>query len=66
MTRTFAQIIRQHALDRPQAPALTFEGVTLSFAQLDASSSQSHCRARGYVPVTGSRCWQRTAPSTTN
>jgi long-chain acyl-CoA synthetase len=41
MTRTFAQIIRQHALDRPQAPALTFEGVTLSFAQLDASSSQS-------------------------
>ena len=41
MTQTFAQIIRQHAADTPQAPALTFEGVTWSFAQLDGFSSQS-------------------------
>ena len=41
MTSTFAQIIRQHAVDRPQAPALTFEGSTWTFAQLDALSSQS-------------------------
>jgi acyl-CoA synthetase (AMP-forming)/AMP-acid ligase II len=41
MTRTFAQILRQHARERPQAPALTFEGSTLTFGQLDALSSQS-------------------------
>jgi long-chain acyl-CoA synthetase len=41
MTRTFAQIIRQHALERPQAPALTFDGATLSFAQLHVRSSQA-------------------------
>ena len=41
MTQTFAQIVRQHAKDRPQAPALTFEGVTWSFAQLNGFSSQT-------------------------
>ena len=41
MTQTFAQIVRQHAADAPQAPALTFEGVTWSFAQLHDFSSQS-------------------------
>ena len=41
MTQTFAHIVRQHAVDTPQAPALTFEGVTWSFAQLDGLSSQS-------------------------
>ncbi len=41
MTSTFAHIIRQHAVDRPQASALTFNEVTWSFAQLDALSSQS-------------------------
>ena len=41
MTSTFAQIIRALAAERPQAPALTFEGVTWSFAQLDELSSRS-------------------------
>ena len=41
MSSTFAQVIRQHAVDRPQSPALTFDGVTWSFGQLDAFSSQS-------------------------
>ena len=37
---TFAQIIREHASLRPQASALTFEGTTWTFAQLQARSSQ--------------------------
>jgi long-chain acyl-CoA synthetase len=41
MAQTFAQIVRKHAADTPQAPALTFEGVTWSFAQLHDLSSQS-------------------------
>jgi len=41
MSSTFAEILRQHAADTPQAPALTFAGVTWSFADLDAYSSQS-------------------------
>ncbi len=41
MTTTFAEIIRAHAADTPQAPALTFEDTTWSFAQLHALSSQS-------------------------
>jgi long-chain acyl-CoA synthetase len=41
MSQTFAQILRQHAADTPQAPALTFEDTTWSFAQLDALSSRS-------------------------
>ena len=41
MSSTFADLIRQHAAQTPQAPALSFEGVTWSFAQLDALSSQS-------------------------
>ena len=41
MSPTFAHIIREHAANTPHAPALTYEGVTWSFAQLDALSSQS-------------------------
>ncbi len=52
MSQTFAQIIREHAANTPQAPALTFEGVTWSFAQLDGFSSQSAnaLRAAGVGP----------------
>lgn len=52
MSTTFAGIIRQHAKDIPQAPALTFEGVTWTFAQLHAFSSQSAnaLRALGVGP----------------
>ncbi len=52
MSQTFAQIIREHAANTPQAPALTFEGVTWSFAQLDGYSSQSGnaLRAAGVGP----------------
>ena len=38
---TFADIVRQQAASRPQAPALTYDGATWSFAQLHAYSSQS-------------------------
>lgn len=38
---TFAQIIRDHAQQRPASPALSFEGVTWSFAELHELSSRS-------------------------
>jgi long-chain acyl-CoA synthetase len=38
---TFAQIIREHAQDRPEAPALSFEGSTWTFADLHRLSSRS-------------------------
>ena len=38
---TFAQIIREHAQQRPASPALSFEGVTWSFAELHSYSSRS-------------------------
>lgn len=38
---TFAQIIRQHAVERPLAPAVSFEGVTWTFADLHDLSSRS-------------------------
>jgi long-chain acyl-CoA synthetase len=38
-TDTFAQVIRSHAARRPDAPALTFEGVTQSFSDLNETSS---------------------------
>lgn len=38
---TFAEIIRSHAAARPNAPALTFENVTQTFAELDALSSRT-------------------------
>jgi len=52
MSFTLADIIRRHAADTPDAPALTFEGVTWSFARLHALSSQSAnaLRAEGVQP----------------
>jgi long-chain acyl-CoA synthetase len=49
---TFAEIIRGHAAARPNAPALTFEDVTQTFAALDASSSRTAnaLRAEGIRP----------------
>ncbi len=38
---TFAQIIREHAQERPSSPALSFEGVTWRFADLHELSSRS-------------------------
>jgi long-chain acyl-CoA synthetase len=38
---TFAQILREHAAQRPSAPALSYEGVTWTFADLHALSSRS-------------------------
>ena len=40
MTDCFANILRRHRRVRPDAPALTFEGRTQSFAALDAASSR--------------------------
>jgi long-chain acyl-CoA synthetase len=37
---TFASIVRRHAKERPTAPALTFNGRTQDFAELDASTSR--------------------------
>lgn len=52
MSSTYAQLLRGHAAQRPDAPALTFEGRTYSFAQLDASSSRAAqaLRAEGVQP----------------
>ena len=52
MSFTLADIIRRHAADTPDAPALTFEGVTWNFAQLHALSSQlaNALRAEGVQP----------------
>ena len=36
---TFAEIIREHAIERPDKPALSFEGVTWTFAELQTRSS---------------------------
>jgi len=41
MTETFANILRRNAARRADAPALTFNGRTQSFADLHAASSQS-------------------------
>ena len=41
MSRTFATILRDWAELRPEAPALTCDGRTWSFAELDASSSRT-------------------------
>jgi len=38
---TFAEILREHAGVRPEAPALSFESQTLTFAQLHARSSRA-------------------------
>jgi long-chain acyl-CoA synthetase len=38
---TLAGLVRHHAAATPAAPALSFEGVTQSFAQLDARSSRT-------------------------
>jgi acyl-CoA synthetase (AMP-forming)/AMP-acid ligase II len=37
---SFAALIRQHALVRPEAPALTFEGTTQTYRQLNDASSR--------------------------
>lgn len=41
MTDTFANIMRGHARQRPDAPALTFQGRTQTFLDLDTGSSRS-------------------------
>ena len=41
MSSSFAQILRRLAAERPQAPALTFEGSTWTFAELQARSART-------------------------
>lgn len=41
MTQSFAQMLRQLAHRQPDAPAITFDGETLSFGQLHERSSQT-------------------------
>ena len=62
MSFTLADIIRRHAADTPNAPALTFEGVTWSFEQLHALSSQS----ANALYAEGVRCGDRVAVLTKN
>ncbi|NBT53520.1 MAG: long-chain-fatty-acid--CoA ligase [Betaproteobacteria bacterium] len=62
MSFTLADIIRRHAADTPNAPALTFEGVTWSFEQLHALSSQS----ANALHVEGVRAGDRVALLTRN
>jgi long-chain acyl-CoA synthetase len=52
---TFAEIIREHAAARPQAPALTFEDSTWSFAALHARSSQTANALLGEGVTAGDR-----------
>jgi long-chain acyl-CoA synthetase len=51
-TPTYAQILRRHASQRPDAPALTFGERTWSFAQLHAGSARvgQALRAEGVQP----------------
>ena len=51
-TPTYAQILRRHASQRPDAPALTTGEQTLSFAQLHAGSARvgQALRAEGVQP----------------
>ncbi len=51
-TPTYAQILRRHAGERPDAPALTFGERTWTFAQLHAGSSRvgQALRAEGVQP----------------
>ena len=55
MSFTVADMVRQHASATPDAPALTFEGRTWSFAGLDARSSQSAQALRGAGVSAGDR-----------
>ena len=55
MSFTVADMVRQHASATPDAPALTFEGCTWSFAELDARSSQSAQALRGAGVSAGDR-----------
>lgn len=55
MTRSYAQLLREHAASRPDAPALSFEGRTQSFAQLDADSSRAAQALRGLGVRPGDR-----------
>lgn len=50
---SYAQILRRHARERPDAPALTFAGQTWSFAQLHEGSSRiaQALRAEGVGPA---------------
>jgi acyl-CoA synthetase (AMP-forming)/AMP-acid ligase II len=40
MTFSLAQLVRQHGAERPGSPALTFEGTTQTYFQLNEASSQ--------------------------
>lgn len=54
-TFTVADMVRQHAAATPDAPALSFEGRTYSFAELDARSSQSAQALRAAGVAAGDR-----------
>ena len=62
MSCTFADLIRQHAAETPQATALSFEGTTWSFAQLDSASS----RTANALRAAGVRAGDRVALLTKN
>jgi acyl-CoA synthetase (AMP-forming)/AMP-acid ligase II len=55
MSSSFAQAIRRLAASQPDAPVLTYEGRTASFAQLHASSSRSANALREAGVCTGDR-----------
>lgn len=55
MSTSYAQIIRQLAQQRPDAPALTFGGETWTFAQLNLRSSQTACALKAAGVGVGDR-----------
>jgi long-chain acyl-CoA synthetase len=52
---TIADVVRNHAAARPDAPALLFEGRTLTFADLDRRSSQAAQALRAAGVAAGDR-----------
>jgi long-chain acyl-CoA synthetase len=52
---TIADVVRNHAAARPDAPALLFEGRTLTFGELDRRSSQVAQALRAAGVATGDR-----------
>ncbi len=66
MITSIAGIVRTHARTQPDAPAIEYEGRTMTFGELDCRSNQlaNALAATGCRRRTGSRSSTRTARST--
>jgi long-chain acyl-CoA synthetase len=55
MTRSYAEILRSLAADRPEAPALTYDDQTWTFAELHTRSSRTAQALRAAAVQAGDR-----------